>query len=66
MAYDGSVSSANDEVVGTESIIENVARYEALLSRKLYSAPHEPEALQNKRAGGTAPLARLDVQGVEG
>jgi hypothetical protein len=36
------------------------------LSRQLYKALHELEALQAKRAGGTAPLARLDVQGLEG
>jgi hypothetical protein len=29
------------------------------------STLHELEALQTKRAGGAAPLARLDVQGLE-
>ena len=47
-------------------ILEKVTRYEAHLSRQLYAALHELEALQTKRAGGNAPLARLDVQGIEG
>jgi hypothetical protein len=47
-------------------ILEKVARYEAHLSRGLYKAMHELEALQTRRLGGSAPLARLDVQGMEG
>ncbi len=43
-----------------------MARYEAHLSRQLYKAMHELEALQVRRWGGAAPLARLDVQGMEG
>jgi len=44
-----------------------VARYEADLSRGLYKALHELEALQARRTGGVPPLARLDVDGlVEG
>ncbi len=45
-------------------ILEKVARYEAHLSRGLYKALHELEALQNRRLGGSAPLARLDVEGL--
>jgi hypothetical protein len=45
-------------------ILEKVARYEAHLSRGLYKAMHELEALQTRRLGGSAPLARLDVSGV--
>jgi hypothetical protein len=44
--------------------IEKVARYEAHLSRLLYKAMHELEALQTRRGGGNAPLARLDVDGL--
>ncbi len=44
--------------------IEKVARYETHLSRLLYKAMHELEALQTRRVGGTAPLARLDVDGL--
>ena len=47
-------------------IFEKVAHYEAHLSRQLYKAMHELEALQVRRLGGVVPLARLDVQGVEG
>jgi hypothetical protein len=47
-------------------ILEKVARYEAHLSRQLYKALHELEALQVRRRGGAAPLARLDVDGVNG
>lgn len=43
--------------------IEKVARYEAHLSRLLFKSLHELEALQTRRAGGTAPLVRLDVDG---
>jgi hypothetical protein len=46
--------------------MEKVARYEAHLSRGLYKALHEFEALQVRRAGGAAPLARLDVDGLAG
>jgi hypothetical protein len=44
--------------------LEKVARYEAHLSRGLYKALHELEALQARRTGGAAPLARLDVDGL--
>jgi hypothetical protein len=47
-----------------EKTLEKVARYEAHLSRGLYKAMHELEALQVRRLGGSAPLARLDVGGV--
>jgi hypothetical protein len=47
-------------------VLEKVARYEAHLSRQLYKAMHELEALQTRRLGGSAPLARLDVDGVDG
>jgi hypothetical protein len=46
--------------------LEKVARYEAHLSRGLYKALHELEALQARRTGGAAPLARLDVDGLVG
>ncbi len=45
-------------------ILEKVSRYEAHLSRGLYKAMHELEALQIRRLGGAAPLARLDVDGL--
>ena len=48
-----------------EKTLEKVARYEAHLSRGLYTALHELEALQTRCLGGAAPLARVDVQGLE-
>jgi hypothetical protein len=49
-----------------EKTLEKVARYEAQLSRGPYKALHELEALQARRTGGAAPLARLDVDGLPG
>jgi hypothetical protein len=43
--------------------LEKVVRYEAHLSRQLYKAMHELEALQARRMGGSVPLARLDIDG---
>jgi len=48
-----------------EKTLEKIMRCEAYLSRQLYQAMHELEALQTKRSGGAAPLARLKVQGLE-
>jgi len=54
-----------ERLLPDEKTLEKVARYEAHLSRGLYKALHELEALQTRRLGGAAPLARLDVQGIE-
>ncbi len=54
-----------ERVLPRVEVLEKVTRYEAHLSRQLYAALHELEALQTKRAGDSAPLARLDVQGME-
>ena len=54
-----------ERLLPDEKTLEKIARYEAHLSRQLYKALHELEALQTKRAGEAAPLARLDVQGLE-
>jgi hypothetical protein len=45
-----------------ETDLRMIARYEAHLSRQMYQALHELEALQRRKSGGAAPLARLDVQ----
>ena len=47
-----------------DKTLEKISRYEAHLSRQLYKALHELEALQTRRLGGAAPLARLDVDGL--
>jgi hypothetical protein len=55
---------ARELLLPEEKNLEKVARYEAHLSRGLYKALHELEALQVRRTGGAAPLARLDVDGL--
>lgn len=47
-----------------EKTLEKVQRYEAHLTRQLNQTLHELEALQARRQGGSAPLARVDVQGL--
>jgi hypothetical protein len=55
---------ARQRLLPDEKTLEKLARYEAHLSRGLYKALHELEALQARRTGGAAPLARLDVDGL--
>jgi hypothetical protein len=57
---------ARERLLPDEKTLEKVARYEAHLSRGLYKALHELEALQARRTGGAAPVARLDVGGLAG
>jgi hypothetical protein len=57
---------SRERLLPDEKTLEKVARYEAHLSRGLYKALHELEALQARRTGGAAPLARLDVDGLAG
>jgi hypothetical protein len=57
---------ARERLLPDEKTLEKVARYEAHLARGLYKALHELEALQVRRTGGAAPLARLDVDGLVG
>jgi hypothetical protein len=53
-----------ERILPDEKTLEKVSRYEAHLSRQLYHALHELEALQTRRLGGRSPLGRLDVQGL--
>jgi hypothetical protein len=55
---------SRERLLPEEKTLEKVARYEAHLSRGFCKALHELEALQVRRAGGAAPLARLDVDGL--
>ena len=55
-----------ERLLPDEKTLEKVARYEGHLSRGLYKALHELKALKVRRAGGAAPLARLDVDGLVG
>jgi hypothetical protein len=57
---------SRERLLPDDKTLEKVARYEAHLSRGLYKALHELEALQARRTGGSAPLARLDVDGLGG
>jgi len=51
-----------ERILPPQSHIEQVIRYEAHLSRQLVHTLHELEALQARRRGEAAPLARIDVQ----
>ncbi len=55
-----------ERLLPDDKTLEKVARYEGHLSRGLYKALHELEALQTRRLGRSAPLARLDVDGLAG
>ena len=46
--------------------LDRLIRYEAHLTRQLYHALHELQALQSRRRGEPAPLARLSVVGLPG
>jgi hypothetical protein len=51
-----------ERVLLDQTDLQTISRYEAHLSREMYKALHELEALQTRRDGKAAPLARLDVQ----
>jgi hypothetical protein len=55
---------ARERLLPDDKTLEKVARYEAHLSRGLYKALLKLEALQVRRTGGAAPLARLGVDGL--
>ena len=57
---------SRERLLPDEKTLEKVARYEAHLSRLFHKALHELEALQARRTGAAAPLARLDVDGLAG
>ncbi len=56
------LAERRDRILPERADLEKIARYEAHLSRQMYQALHELEALQARRSGKGAPLARLDVQ----
>jgi hypothetical protein len=56
------LTARRDRILPSEEDLQRIARYEAHLSRQMYQALHELEALQKRRAGREAPLARVDVQ----
>jgi hypothetical protein len=56
------LTARRGRILPSEEDLQKIARYEAHLSRQMYQALHELEALQRRRSGGEAPLARVDVQ----
>jgi hypothetical protein len=56
------LAARRERILPPEHDLQKIARYEAHLSRQMYQALHELEALQKRRSGGSAPLARVDVQ----
>jgi hypothetical protein len=55
---------SRERLLPDDKTLEKVSRYEAHLSRLFHKSVHELEALQTRRKGGVAPLARLDVDGL--
>ena len=53
-----------ERLLSEEKTLEKGSHYEAHISRLLFKSLHKLEALQVRRSGGTAPLARLDVDGL--
>jgi|SRR5215204_7389574 hypothetical protein len=53
-----------ERLLPDDKMLEKVSRYKAHLSRLMFKALHELEALQVRRSGGASPLARLDVDGL--
>ena len=48
-------------LVGSDDAIAKITRYESHLHRLFLQTLHELEAIQIRRQGGHAPLARLDI-----
>ena len=55
-----------ERLLPEDKTLEKISRYEAHVSRLMFKALHELEAIQVRRSGGGAPLARLDVDGLAG
>jgi hypothetical protein len=56
------ISKRRFYILPKEEDLQKISRYEAHLSREMYKALHELEALQVRRNGGSVPLARIDLQ----
>ncbi len=52
------------QVLPDSGDLDKLIRYEAHLSRQLYQALHQLEALKQLRLGNPAPLARVTVHGL--
>jgi hypothetical protein len=58
------VAKRRQKLMLNEDQMQKLARYEAHLSREMYKALHELEAIQKRRAGEPTPLARVDISGI--
>jgi hypothetical protein len=58
------VARRRQNLMLNEAQMQKLSRYEAHLSREMYKALHELEALQKRRAGEPTPLARVDISGI--
>jgi hypothetical protein len=56
------VKQRRAKILPSADDLQKIGRYESHLSKEMYRALHELEALQERRIGGRSPLARLDVQ----
>jgi hypothetical protein len=56
------VEKRRQRILPPDTDLEKINRYEAHLSRQMYQALHELEALQKRRGGEVTPLARVDLQ----
>jgi len=54
------------QILPDDAELDKLIRYEAHLGRQLYHALHELEAIQERRRGNAAPLARVNVHGLPG
>ncbi len=48
-------------LIPDDDVVLTITRYETSLHRQVIQNLHELEAMQARRKGGTAPLARLDI-----
>jgi hypothetical protein len=53
-----------ESLLPADGALHKLVRYESQLNRQFFQALHELEALQSRRAGDQAPLARLDINGL--
>src|SRR5215213_10289944 len=56
------VKRCRAKILPSADDLQKIGRYESHLSKEMYRALHELEALQERRIGDRTPLARLDVQ----
>lgn len=65
-AFDAEPREVSARLLPHDADLQQIIRYEAHLSRQLYHALHELEALQERRRGNAAPLVRVAIHGLPG